>query len=71
MTKTPSGKKADTPAIPVAAITALEQEVVGLVHGIASLTIHIRDGKLARFTTGRECSFMAEQANQLLTGGKK
>lgn len=44
--------------IPVAAIVGLEGELTGLVHGTASLTLHVRDGRLARFTTGRECSFM-------------
>jgi hypothetical protein len=74
VTKTPSGKKADTFTIPAAAITVLEKELAGLVHGTASLTLHVRDGWLARFTTGRERSFMgdgAEQADRLLTGGKK
>jgi hypothetical protein len=64
MSKTPNGK--NTPAekdgysgkIPTAAIVALEQELAGLVHGTANLVIHIRDGKLARFTTGRERSFV-------------
>jgi hypothetical protein len=46
--------------IPTAAITALEWELAGLVHGTASLTLHIRDGKLARFTTSRERSFIGD-----------
>jgi hypothetical protein len=45
--------------IPVAAITGLEQELAGLEHGIATLVVHVRDGKLARFTTGRERSHVA------------
>jgi hypothetical protein len=49
--------------IPTAAITALSWELAGLTHGTASLVIHIRDGKLARFTTGRECSHQAEAGN--------
>jgi hypothetical protein len=60
--------KADTPAenggysgkVPTAAVIALERELAGLVHGTADLVIHIRDGKLVRFTTGRERSHMAE-----------
>jgi len=44
--------------IPPAAINALEKELLGLVHGTTSLTIHIRDGRFARFTTGRERSHM-------------
>jgi hypothetical protein len=63
--------KADTPAekggysgrIPAAAINVFEWELTGLVHGMASLVIHIRDGKLARFVTGRERSHMAEGGN--------
>jgi hypothetical protein len=49
--------------IPVVAITAMEWELAGLVHGTATLTIHIRDGKLARFTTGRERSHIVETGN--------
>jgi hypothetical protein len=45
--------------IPIPAIIALERELVKLEHGTANLVIHIRDGKLARFTTGRERSHMA------------
>jgi hypothetical protein len=46
--------------IPTAAVIALEWELARLVHGTASLVIHIRDGKLARYTTGRERSHMME-----------
>jgi hypothetical protein len=46
--------------IPTAAITALSWDLAGLEHGTASLALHIRDGKLARFVTGRERSHMAE-----------
>ena len=46
--------------IPVAAIMALEWELTGLAHGAANLTLHVRDGKLARFVTGRERTHIAE-----------
>jgi hypothetical protein len=46
--------------IPTAALTAMEWELAGLVHGTASLVIHIRDGKLARFTTSQERSFIGD-----------
>jgi hypothetical protein len=49
--------------IPTTAIIALEWELAKIVHGTASLTLHVRDGKLARFTTGRERSHMAETGN--------
>ncbi|MDR2419221.1 MAG: hypothetical protein LBD79_09230 [Treponema sp.] len=49
--------------IPVAAIIALEQDLAGMVHGTVTLTLHIRDGRLARFITGRERSFMGETGN--------
>jgi hypothetical protein len=60
--------KADTPAektgysgkIPEAALIALEHELVSLIHGTATLTFHIRDGRLTRFTAGRECSFVED-----------
>jgi hypothetical protein len=66
MSKTPNSNKVDTSAgtrgysgkIPTAAIIALEWELAKLEHGTANLTIHIRDGRLARFTTGRERSHM-------------
>jgi hypothetical protein len=49
--------------IPPETITAFSWELAGLVHGTATLTIHIRNGKLARFTTGRERSYMAGTSN--------
>ena len=48
--------------IPVCAINSLEWEAAELVHGIATLTLHIRDGKLKRFVTSRERSFIPEEA---------
>ena len=44
--------------IPTAAISELSWEIAGLKHGSASLTMQIRDGKLIRFTTERERSFI-------------
>jgi hypothetical protein len=72
MTKDPNDKRANAEKtqgggggkIPTAAIAALELELAHLEHGTASLVIHIRDGKLARFTTGRECSYMAEAPHE-------
>ena len=46
--------------IPPLAIDALERETYGLVHGIARLEIHVRDGKLYRFVSGRERSHFAK-----------
>jgi hypothetical protein len=57
-------KQAYSGKIPAAAITALEWELAGLDHGTAKLTLHVRDGRLARFTTGRERSHMAEALNE-------
>jgi hypothetical protein len=55
----------DTPTkIPTSAVIGLEQELAGLEHGIATLVIHVRDGRLARFTTGRERSHMAESPHE-------
>jgi hypothetical protein len=61
-------KKADTSAenrgysgkIPTKAIIALEWKLTGLEHGIASLIVHVRDGRLVRFTTSRERSHLTE-----------
>ena len=44
--------------IPPAAFNALEWEAGGLTHGTATLTLHVRDGHLTRFTTSRERSFI-------------
>jgi hypothetical protein len=44
--------------IPPAAIESLESEIAGLVHGTATLTIHIKDGNLIRYVTSRERSFV-------------
>lgn len=49
--------------IPTKAIIDLQWELAGLEHGTANLTLHVRDGKLVRFTTGRERSHMAEGGN--------
>jgi hypothetical protein len=46
--------------IPASALTALSLELSGLLHGKVTLELHVRDGKLARFTTGRERSFMGD-----------
>jgi hypothetical protein len=62
MNKSQSGQKGYSGKIPVAAIIAFERELVGLLHGTATLTIHVRYGKLERFATGRERSFIPEQA---------
>ena len=52
--------------IPETAFNALEQETAGLIHGTATLTLHIRDGQLARFTTSHERSFVP---NNQTSGG--
>jgi hypothetical protein len=52
--------------IPPSAITALEQETVGLIHGTATLTIHVKDGHLIRYATGRERSYVPGRP---MTGG--
>jgi hypothetical protein len=62
-TDTPAEKGGYSGKIPATAIIALEWELKHLEHGTASLVIHIRDGKLTRFTTGRESSHMAEAGN--------
>ena len=44
--------------IPLVAIRELENEATGLMHGLVMLTLHIKDGKLIRYTTSRERSFV-------------
>jgi hypothetical protein len=44
--------------ITTAAFTALEWQAAGLDHGIATPTLHVKDGKLSRYVTSREQSFM-------------
>jgi hypothetical protein len=44
--------------IPLSAVKELEQEAAGLIHGIATLTIHVKDGKLTRYVASRERSFI-------------
>lgn len=44
--------------IPSMAVQALEQEVAGLMHGVVSLTLHVKDGNLIRYTTNRERSYV-------------
>jgi hypothetical protein len=50
-------------SVPKAAISALELELARLEHGTASLVMHVRDGELVRYTTGRERSRIAGAAN--------
>jgi hypothetical protein len=49
--------------IPTAAIIALEWELADMDHGTATLAIHIRDGRMARFVTSREQSHLVEAGN--------
>jgi hypothetical protein len=44
--------------VPPEAFNALEWEATGLKHGVATLTLHVRDGHLIRYTTNREISFI-------------
>ena len=44
--------------IPPAAFNALEHEATGLMHGTATLILHIKDGNLIRYVTSRERSFV-------------
>ena len=44
--------------IPAAAFKALECEVSGLMHGTATLVLHIKDGHISRFVINRERSFI-------------
>ena len=44
--------------IPTCAIKALERAAAGLIHGMATLEFHVRDGSLARFCVHREESFV-------------
>jgi hypothetical protein len=57
MTENPNGKKGYSGKIPVAAIGNLDGELTGLADGTANLTLHIRDGHLARYTTEGEGSY--------------
>jgi hypothetical protein len=45
--------------IPTAAVIAFKHELTGLIYGKASLVIHVQDGKLLRFVTGRDRSCLA------------
>jgi hypothetical protein len=45
--------------IPAEAIVSLEQELAGIVHGKVTIDLHIRDGKLTRYTVAKEQSFLA------------
>jgi len=61
MTETkPDEPKTHGGAVPPAAITALSWELHGLTHGTATLEIHVRDGRLARFATGRTRSHLGD-----------
>jgi len=44
--------------IPQAAVRDLEDEAAGVMHGIVTLSLHVKDGNLIRYTTHRERSFV-------------
>ena len=52
--------------IPTTALSAIRREVAGLLHGTASLTLHVKDGHLLRFVTSREISHVPAKQK---TGG--
>jgi hypothetical protein len=54
--------------IPVAALVALEDELSGMIHGKVVLEVHIRDGRLARFVTVREKSFLPSTEKEEVLG---
>ena len=47
--------------IPAECFRALHNEAAGLIHGTVTLTLHIRDRKLARFATSRERSYLPDE----------
>ena len=53
--------------IPIAAFNALEQEAGGLIHGVVTLALHFKDGKLNRYVTNRERSHIPGKPT---TGGE-
>jgi len=44
--------------IPTAAVQALEQEAAGVMHGVVTLTLHVKDGHLIRYATSRDRSYV-------------
>ena len=44
--------------IPQAAVRALEDEAAGVMHGIVTLSLHVKDGNLTRYVVNRERSFV-------------
>ena len=44
--------------IPHDAFKALEHEAAGIMHGLVTLTVHVKDGHLLRYTTNRERSYI-------------
>jgi hypothetical protein len=57
----PAEKGGYSGKVPTVAIIALERELTGLEHGVATLTFHVRDGKFSRFTSRREVSHIVEE----------
>jgi len=44
--------------IPPEAFQAFECEAAGVIHGTVTLTLHVKDGHLIRYTIDRELSFV-------------
>ena len=58
--------------IPPEAFKALERALTGVSHGEITLAIHVRDGKLARYTTSCSESFLlSEKEGRQPDGGAK
>ena len=63
MNKNQNGDKGYSGRVPPAAIMSLEWELTGLAHGTVNLTLYIRDGKLVRYATGRERTYVVEKCD--------
>ena len=44
--------------IPQDAFNDLEHEATGIIHGVVTLTVHVKDGRLSRYVIGRERSYV-------------
>ncbi|MCP4129377.1 MAG: hypothetical protein GY754_00030 [bacterium] len=51
-------KKETSPTIDKSVLSLLNSELEGVKHGIVTVAIHVRDGKISRFVTNREKSMM-------------
>jgi hypothetical protein len=57
--------------LPPEIISLFEKESSGVTHGVITVAIHVRDGKLVRYVSTREISIIPGRPTSGASGGEK